>query len=96
MQEQQLQIQIDEETAKGVYTNLAVVSHTENEFVIDFVFVHPPQGKVVSRVITSPSHAKKVLKALAENVALYEKAFGAIPEPKQPPPPVMGIELSKN
>ena len=96
MAEQEIPIQIDDETAKGVYTNLAIVSHNENEFVIDFVMAHPPQGKVVSRVITSPGHVKRFLNALADNVAKYEKNFGAIPEPKQPPPPVMGIELSKN
>jgi len=97
MAEQEIQIQIDDQTAKGVYSNLAVISHTENEFVIDFVFVHPPLGKVVSRMITSPSHAKRLMKALAENVSQYEKNFGTIPEPKQPPPPPpLGIQLSKN
>ncbi len=96
MAEQELQIQIDEETAKGRYTNLAVVSHTENEFIFDFVFIHPPQGKVVSRVITSPGHAKRIIKALAENLALYEKNIGPIPEPKSPHPPVIGIQLSNN
>jgi len=96
MAEQQIQIQIDEQTSKGAYANLAVLSHSENEFVVDFVFIHPPLGKVVSRIITSPSHAKMLMKALAENLSQYEKKFGAIPEPKQPPPPAMGIQISKN
>ena len=96
MAEQQIQIQIDEQTSKGAYANLAVLSHSENEFVVDFVFIHPPLGKVVSRIITSPSHAKMLMKALAENISQYEKKFGVIPEPKQPPPPAMGIQISKN
>ena len=97
MAEQEIQIQIDDQTAKGTYANLAVISHTENEFVADFVFMHPPQGKVVSRIVTSPIHAKQLVKALADNVAQYEKQYGAIPEPKQPPPPPgIGIQLSKN
>lgn len=96
MAEQEIQIQIDDQTTKGAYSNLAVISHSENEFVMDFVFVHPPQGKVVSRIITSPSHAKRLAKALSDNISQYEKQFGAIPELKQPPPPPLGIQLSKN
>jgi len=97
MAEQDIQIHIDEQTAKGAYTNLAMISNSENEFILDFIFLHPPQGKVVSRVITSPSHAKRLAKALSDHVAQYEKQFGTIPEPKQPPPPPgLGIQLSKN
>jgi len=96
MAEQEIQIQIDDQTTKGAYSNLAVISHSENEFVMDFVFVHPPQGKVVSRIITSPSHAKRLAKALSDNISQYEKQFGTIPEPQQPPPPPLGIQLSKN
>jgi len=75
-----LEIQLDEETAQGVYANLAVVNHNDNEFVLDFIFVQPqaPRAKVRSRVITSPSHAKRMLLALQENVARYEKLFGVI------------------
>lgn len=75
-----LEIQLDEETAQGVYVNLAVVNHNDSEFVLDFIFVQPqaPRAKVRSRVITSPSHAKRMLLALQENVARYEKLFGAI------------------
>ncbi|MFA6432004.1 MAG: DUF3467 domain-containing protein [Candidatus Margulisiibacteriota bacterium] len=98
MAEQEIQIQLDEQMMKGVYANLAVISHNENEFITDFIFIHPPQGKVVSRVIFSPSHAKRLLNALTDNVKQYEKMFGKIPEPKQPPPPTpgIGIQLSKN
>lgn len=75
-----LEIQLDEEMAQGVYANLAVVNHSDTEFVLDFIFVQPqaPRAKVRSRVITSPSHAKRMLLALQENVARYEKMFGAI------------------
>jgi hypothetical protein len=75
-----LEIQLDEETAQGVYVNLAVVNHNDTEFTLDFIFVQPqaPRAKVRSRVITSPRHAKRLLLALQENVANYEKMFGAI------------------
>lgn len=78
--EVKLEIQLDEETAQGAYINLAVVNHNDTEFVLDFIFVQPqaPRAKVRSRIITSPRHAKRMLLALQENVARYEKAFGPI------------------
>jgi hypothetical protein len=78
--EVKLEIQLDEETAQGVYVNLTVVNHNDSEFVLDFIFVQPqaPRAKVRSRVITSPRHAKRMLLALQENVARYEKLFGPI------------------
>lgn len=78
--EVKLEIQLDEETAQGVYANLAVVNHTDTEFTFDFIFVQPqaPRAKVRSRVVTSPRHAKRILLALQENLARYEKAFGPI------------------
>jgi hypothetical protein len=78
--EVKLEIQLDEETAQGVYVNLAVVNHSDTEFTLDFIFVQPqaPRAKVRSRVITSPRHAKRMLLALQENVARYEKTFGPI------------------
>lgn len=78
--EVKLEIQLDEETAQGVYVNLAVVNHNDTEFTLDFIFVQPqaPRAKVRSRVITSPRHAKRMLLALQENVARYEKSFGPI------------------
>jgi hypothetical protein len=83
----QIQIEIDDVTGQGVYTNLAMVGHTENELVIDFVFIQPqaPKAKVRSRVITSPAHAKRLVAALQDNIAKYEARFGEIkvhaPEP---------------
>lgn len=79
-QTQQLQIQIDDDVAQGIYANLATVTHNPTEFVLDFIYVQPQQAKakVRSRVITSPQHIKRLLAALEENVARYEKRFGPI------------------
>ena len=89
-QEVKIEIQLDEETAQGVYANLAMVNHSDAEFTLDFIFVQPqaPRAKVRSRVITSPIHAKRFLLALQDNVAKYEEQFGTIelnhmvPEPE--------------
>jgi hypothetical protein len=76
----QIQIEIDETTAQGVYSNLAMIGHTENELVLDFIFIQPqaPKAKVRSRVITSPSHAKRLAAALQDNILKYEARFGEI------------------
>ena len=81
-----LQVHIDETVAQGQYSNLIMINHTETEFVLDFVFVQPqqPKAKVSSRIITSPQHAKQLLRALSENVALYENKHGPIPIPGAP------------
>lgn len=92
---QQIQIEVDDNVSKGVYSNVAIIFHSENEFIIDFAFVHPPKAKVVSRIITSPSHAKGFLKALEQNVSQYENKFGAIKESKGPEES-MGLKLSQN
>ncbi len=66
--------------AQGLYSNLAMVNHTDSEFTLDFIYVQPqqPKAKVRARVITSPRHTKRLLEALKDNVAKYEKRFGAI------------------
>jgi hypothetical protein len=76
-----IQIQLDEELAQGTYVNLAMVNHSETEFTLDFIYVQPqqPKAKVRARIITSPKHTKRLLEALKENVAKYEKRFGPIP-----------------
>lgn len=78
--ELKLEIQLDEELAQGVYANLAVVNHTDTEFVLDFIFVQPqaPRAKVRSRVVTSPKHFKRLLQAWQENLRIYEERFGVI------------------
>jgi hypothetical protein len=75
-----IQLQIDERTAMGKYANLALVNHSENEFVLDFAFLQPgaPQAKVISRLISSPRHTKRFLQALQKNIERYEERFGEI------------------
>jgi hypothetical protein len=76
----EIQIEIDEVTAQGAYANLAMISHSESEFILDFIFMQPqnPKARVRNRVITSPIHAKRILSALKDNVAKYESRFGEI------------------
>ncbi|MDE6695701.1 MAG: DUF3467 domain-containing protein [Muribaculaceae bacterium] len=76
----QLQIQLRPEVADGKYSNLAMIGHGPNEFLIDFIFAAPgmPQAPVVSRVIMSPENAKQLLHALSDNVKKYEDKFGVI------------------
>lgn len=76
----QLNIEITEEIAEGTYANLAIITHSHAEFVIDFVNVMPgtPKSKVKSRIIFTPQHAKRFMKALADNVQKYESLNGSI------------------
>ncbi len=83
-----LQVEIDDATAKGTYANFALISHTETEFVLDFVLMQPqsPKAKVQTRVISSPIHAKRLLWALEENIRRFESSFGRIaagPKPEE-------------
>jgi len=75
-----LEIQLDNTVAQGTYVNLAVVNHTDAEVTLDFIYVQPQElrGTVRSRVIVSPRHAKRLLRALQENVERYEQTFGEI------------------
>jgi len=75
-----IQIQIDEPTAQGIYSNMAVVQHSPSEFLMDFIFINPgqPVAKVRSRIIMSPEHAKRLQRVLGENISHYEKQFGEI------------------
>lgn len=82
--EQQIQIKADDQTLKGAYANLAVVNHTKEEFAIDFISVLPPQGIMLSRIFTSPGHAKRLAKALDDNIKIYEKQFGKIDVAEEP------------
>ena len=93
----QLNIELPEEIAEGIYSNLAIISHSNSEFVVDFIRLVPnvPKAKVKSRVILTPQHAKRLLKALAENVTKFEKQFGPINEPEQPPFPPMSFNTPK-
>jgi hypothetical protein len=75
-----LQVQIDDDVAQGLYSNLVLINHTENEFVLDFAFIQPTNGraKVRTRVISSPRHTKRLLQALQKNLERYEERFGTI------------------
>jgi translation initiation factor 2B subunit (eIF-2B alpha/beta/delta family) len=88
-QENQLQIELSEEMAEGIYSNLAIITHSNSEFVLDFVNMMPntPKARVKSRIILTPQHAKRLLKALADNVKKFEAANGMIKdsEPAQLP-----------
>lgn len=81
----QINIEISEEVAEGTYANLAIITHSHAEFVMDFVNVMPgtPKSKVKSRIIFTPMHAKRFLKALEDNVNRYEAANGSIQDLEQ-------------
>src|SRR5438093_4726521 len=76
----QIQIQLDDDVAQGMYVNLALVNHTETEFTIDVMYLQPqqPRAKVRARIISNPKHTKRLLFALQENLRRYEERFGAI------------------
>ena len=93
----QLNIELPEELAEGVYSNLAIISHSHTEFVVDFIRIMPnvPKAMVKSRVVLTPPHAKRLLRALNENVKKYEAQFGVIQEQKNPPFPNMKFNMPK-
>ena len=80
-----LQIELNEEMAQGIYANLAIITHSSSEFILDFIRVLPGMSKagVKSRVVLAPEHAKRLLRALQENIEKYERAFGPIPIPEE-------------
>lgn len=84
-QSQNINIKISDETLKGVYSNTMQVLHTKEEFVMDFMNIVPPTGIVNARIITSPGHMKRIVRALQENLSKYEAKFGTIEESKAPP-----------
>lgn len=91
MEEKKLNINLTPEMAEGTYVNLAIIAHSPSEFVIDFVRMMPgmDQANVKSRVVMTPDQAKKLLFALQNNVAQYEKQFGKI----QSPGPIPGSTI---
>lgn len=85
MTNRQMQITADNDTRRGVYSNLALISHRKEEFVVDFLFIDPQtqnakadQALLASRVILNPGHMKRLYQAIGENIARYEKNFGKI------------------
>ena len=94
-QNNQISIELSEEIAQGTYSNLAVISHSSSEFVIDFVRIVPgtPKAKVKSRVILTPEHAKRLLFALQDNISKYESIFGNIKKIDGPSNPAMPVNF---
>jgi hypothetical protein len=86
----QINIELEEQVAQGIYSNLAIINHSQSEFVVDFVSIMPgmPKSKVRSRIILTPQHAKRFLKALGDNVQRFEQAHGEIKDYQQPPIPI--------
>jgi hypothetical protein len=93
----QLNIELPEEVAEGIYSNLAIISHSQTEFVVDFVRLVPnvPKAKVKSRIILTPVHAKRLLKALADNVRKFESQQGAIKDQDYQKIPPMNFNTPK-
>lgn len=81
-----LKLDISPDVAKGTYSNLAIISHSPSEIILDFAQMLPgnPNAQVRSRVIMNPIHAKRLLSALADNIKKYEQNFGTIVEPQAP------------
>ncbi len=82
----QLPVKMPDSVLPGVYSNQMMVSHTREEFMMDFMNLFPPQGVVNARVIVSPGHLKRMIKALQENLGRYEARFGPIVEATAPKP----------
>jgi hypothetical protein len=80
----EIKISFPQEIQGGVYANNMVVSHTREEFILDFLMVAPPAGTVTARVIVSPGHMKRVLEALRDNISKYENSFGTIQIAEEP------------
>jgi hypothetical protein len=83
----QLNIELPEDIAEGVYANLAMIAHSNSEFVVDFIRLMPgvPKAKVKSRVVLTPEHAKRFLQALEDNINKYEDTFGPIKQVEDSP-----------
>jgi len=93
-QQQQVQIKADEKELVGQYSNLAMIHHTAEEFTLHYIYLFPnaPQGKLVASLILNPSHAKRLWRALGENISRYEAQFGTIREQlDQGPEPTVGF-----
>ncbi|MEZ4629132.1 MAG: DUF3467 domain-containing protein [Deinococcales bacterium] len=77
----EIKLEVSKEVAKGSYANMAILAHTKDEFILDFAFAYPGQPPFVgNRIITSPQHAKALLRSLEDNIRRYEARFGTIQE----------------
>ena len=89
-QQEQINIELDEKIAEGIYSNLAIINHSSSEFVLDFVSIMPgiPKAKVKSRIVLTPQHAKRLMKAIGEYIHRFEVAHGEIKDTEQTPIPL--------
>jgi len=94
---QQINIELGKKEAEGIYSNLAIITHSPAEFVIDFTRVVPgvPKARVLSRIITTPQHAKMLMRALKDNIDKFESRFGEIKIDSQPTPQFGFIQADK-
>ena len=90
-QEKRLQVTFPDNLKGGVYSNLIYITHTKEEFVLDFMMVAPPTGSVTARVVISPGHMKRMISALTQNLSKYEEKFGKLTAAEEPPKPTMGF-----
>ena len=83
--QQGINIELSEEVAEGIYSNLAIITHSSSEFILDYIRIMPgvPKGKVKSRIVMTPEHAKKLHRALSDNLSKYENNHGKIKETDQ-------------
>lgn len=82
--QQGLNIKISDDELKGRYSNLLRITHTREEFILDFINVVPPQGVVTARITTSPGHMKRIVQALQENLQKYEATHGEVRQAAEP------------
>ncbi|HET9054871.1 MAG TPA: DUF3467 domain-containing protein [Cyclobacteriaceae bacterium] len=87
IQQNQINIELSEEIAEGIYSNLAMIAHSNSEFVIDFIKLMPgvPKARVKARIVVTPEHAKRLLHALKDNIDKYEASFGTIKQTQGAP-----------
>ena len=97
MQQFGLDIELEDSIAQGNYSNLAIISHSTSEFIIDFAAVLPgvPKAKVKSRIILTPEHAKRLLRSLQDNIVRYESSVGKIEIPSVSPTPDAGPKMGE-
>jgi hypothetical protein len=87
----EVKVTFPESIRGGVYSNTMFITHTKEEFILDFMMITPPVGTVTARVITSPGHMKRMVSALAENLKKYEAKFGKLAEAPEPHKPTIGF-----
>ena len=94
---QQLQLELPQDVAQGSYANLAIITHSSSDFILDFARILPGVGKakVNNRIILAPEHAKRLLQALQENIIRYERDFGKIQIPNQQPRTIAPFNINK-